>query len=271
MRVLVSEGTSRMGRALLQRLSGEHSLRVARPPGAEAPDAYGIDVLDADLCDLDGARTAVDGVDAIVHTGPAGPPALPPEGSYEGERALLDRATRGTRSLLQAAVDARVPRLVYCSSLEVFHEVPDDEYVSEQHRPRPGTAMKRLAYHLAEQVTREFAREHFLTVTVLRLGRLQCEDRGRRRRRTRPHLGRPAGMPPPPSSWPSGGTRRGRPTGPGAGWWGTSAISRRTRSSSSTTAAGSASSLATTSAASGRPRPGHEEGPLPGRLRPGRA
>ena len=176
MRVLVSEGTSCMGRILLQRLSGEYSLRVARPPGAEAPDASGIDVVDADLCDLDGARTAVDGVDAIVHTGPAGPPALPPEDSYEGERALLDRATRGTRSLLQAAVDARVPRLVYCSSLEVFHEVPDDEYVSEQHRPRPGTAMKRLAYHLAEQVTREFARERFLTVTVLRLGRLQCED-----------------------------------------------------------------------------------------------
>ena len=172
MRVLVSEGTSRMGRILLQRLSGEHRLRVARPPGAEAPDASGIDVVDADLCDLDGARTAVDGVDAIVHTGPAGPPALPPEDSYEGERALLDRATRGTRSLLQAAVEAGVPRLVYCSSLEVFHEVPDDVYVSEQHRPRPGTAMKRLAYHLAEQVTREFARDYALGVTVLRLGRL---------------------------------------------------------------------------------------------------
>ena len=132
--------------------------------------------MDADLYDADGACLAVAGVDAIVHTGPAGPPALPPADSYEGERALLDRATRGTRALLQAAVESGVSRLVYCSSLEVFHEVPDDVYVSEQRRPRPGTAMRRLAYHLAEQVTREFAREHAVTVTVLRLGRLARED-----------------------------------------------------------------------------------------------
>ena len=165
-----------MGRVLLDRLSGDHRLRVARPPGSEAPDARGIEIVDADLYDADGACLAVAGVDAIVHTGPAGPPALPPADSYEGERALLDRATRGTRTLLQAAVETGVSRLVYCSSLEVFHEIPDDVYVSEQQRPRPGTAMRRLAYHLAEQVTREFARENALTVTVLRLGRLARED-----------------------------------------------------------------------------------------------
>ncbi len=165
-----------MGRVLLDRLSGDHRLRVARPPGAEAPDASGLEVVDADLYDADGACLAVAGVDAIVHTGPAGPPALPPADSYECERALLDRATRGTRALLQAAVESGVSRLVYCSSLEVFHEVPDDVYVSEQQRPRPGTAMSRLAYHLAEQVTREFARDHAVTVTVLRLGRLARED-----------------------------------------------------------------------------------------------
>ena len=165
-----------MGRVLLDRLSGDHRLRVARPPGAEAPDASGLEIVDADLYDADGACLAVAGVDAIVHTGPAGPPALPPADSYECERALLDRATRGTRALLQAAVESGVSRLVYCSSLEVFHETPDDVYVSEQQRPRPGTAMRRLAYHLAEQVTREFAREHAVTVTVLRLGRLARED-----------------------------------------------------------------------------------------------
>ena len=155
----------------------EHRLRVARPPGSEAPDARGIEIVDADLYDADGAARAVNGVDAIVHTGPAGPPALLPADSYECERALLDRATRGTRALLQAAVESGVSRLVYCSSLEVFHETPDDVYVSEQQRPRPGTAMSRLACHLAEQVTREFARELRPNgVTVLRLGRLARED-----------------------------------------------------------------------------------------------
>ena len=176
MRILVSEGTSRMGTILLRRLSGEHRLRVARHPDSEAPGPSGIAIVDADLHDPEGAGNAVSGVDAIVHTGPAGPPALPPADSCEGERALLDRATRGTSVLLQAAVEAGVRRLVYCSSLEVFHEVPDDVYVSDQHRPRPGTAMKRLAYHLAEQVTREFARDYALGVTVLRLGRLVRED-----------------------------------------------------------------------------------------------
>ena len=165
-----------MGSVLLQRLSGEHRLRVARHPGGETPEAPDLEVVDVDLYHPEGARTAVSGVDAIVQTGPAGPPALPPGDSYEGERALLDRAGRGTRELLLAAVEAGVSRLVYCSSLEVFHEVPDDVYVSEQHRPRPGTAMGRLAYHLAEQVTREFARDYALGVTVLRLGRLARED-----------------------------------------------------------------------------------------------
>ncbi len=176
MRILVSEGTSRMGSILLQRLSGEHRLRVSKPPGGETPEAPGVDVVDADIHDPEGARAAVSGVDAIVHTGPAGPPALPPGDSYEGERALLDRAARGTSVLLQAAVEARVSRLVHCSSLEVFHEVPDDVYISEQHRPLPGTAMRRLGHHLAEQVTREFARDYALGVTVLRLGRLVRED-----------------------------------------------------------------------------------------------
>ena len=168
-----------MGSILLRRLSGEHCLRVARHPDSEAADAPappGVEIVAADLYEPEAAALAVSGVDAIVHTGPAGPPALPPSDTCEGERALLDRAGRGTRELLLAAVEAGVSRLVYCSSLEVFHEVPDDVYVSEQHRPRPGTAMGRLAYHLAEQVTREFARDYALGVTVLRLGRLVRED-----------------------------------------------------------------------------------------------
>lgn len=174
MRVLVSEGASQLANILIPTLLEEHQVRVACTTGAIEPDPPRLQVVDADLKDTQAAWRAVRGMDAVVLTG-AAPEALP-EDELARDRALLDAATRGTHSVCQAAVDAGLRRIVYCGTLELFNDVPDDRYVSEHRRPQPGTEMRVLSRHLAEQVTREFARERAVTVTVLRLGRLVCED-----------------------------------------------------------------------------------------------
>ena len=80
--------------------------------------------------DPDAVWQAVRNVDAVVHTGE--PPPAP-----ESEEALLDRATRGTHVLFQAAVEAGVKRFVYGSTLEVFRAYPDTVYVTEYYKPLP--------------------------------------------------------------------------------------------------------------------------------------
>lgn len=161
MRVLLTEAGSVLGDALDAALKGAHQVRALA--------AKGVDPMRADA-----VWQAVRGVDAAVLTGQVAGPL--PEDDLARDRHLLDAATRGTHVLFQAAVEAGVKRLVYCSTLELFARVPDDIYVAEHRRPDPGTDMRWLSRHLAEQVAREFARDFAVTVTVLRLGRLVREE-----------------------------------------------------------------------------------------------
>ena len=166
MRVLVTGAASDLGQEVTARLAAENvELRLLDDCAAQRQD---VEWIAARLTDSDAVRQAVQGVDAIVHTGE------PPPAS-ESEEAQLDRATRGTHVLLQAAVEAGVKRFVYGSTLEVFRAYPDTVYVTEYYKPLPPTEMVVLARYLGEMTCREFAREHPITVTALRLGKLVRE------------------------------------------------------------------------------------------------
>ena len=167
MRVLVTGAASDLGQEVTATLAAENvELRLLDDCAAQRQD---VEWIAARLTDSDAVRQAVQGVDAIVHTGE--PPPAP-----ESEEAQLDRATRGTHVLLQAAVEAGVKRFVYGSTLEVFRTYPDTVYVTEYYKPLPPTEMAVLARYLGEMTCREFAREHPITVTALRLGRLVREE-----------------------------------------------------------------------------------------------
>ena len=116
MRVLITGAASALGREVAAALSadGNAELRLLDDCAAQRQD---VEWIAARLTDPDAVRQAVRDVDAVVHTGE------PPPAS-ESEEALLDRATRGTHVLLQAAVEAGVKRFVYGSTLEVFRCVP---------------------------------------------------------------------------------------------------------------------------------------------------
>jgi nucleoside-diphosphate-sugar epimerase len=161
MRILLTEDSTPFGVELLHTLSDTHQVS-ALPGGTE-------------LTDVDAMWSAVRGIDAVVHTGVTLSAAADGTG-YDAERAVLDEATRGMHVLLDAVTQAGIRRFVYCSTLELFASISDDCYISEQWQPDPGTDMLTLARHLAEQVTREFARERAVTITILRLGRLRREE-----------------------------------------------------------------------------------------------
>ena len=168
MRILVTGAASALGQEVAVALvaDGNAQLRLLDDCAAQQQD---VEWIAARLTDPDAVRQAVRDVDAVVHTGE--PPPAP-----ESEEALLDRATRGTHVLLQAAVEAGVKRFVYGSTLEVFRAYPDTVYVTEYYKPLPSPEMAVLARYLGEITCREFAREHPITVTALRLGKLVREE-----------------------------------------------------------------------------------------------
>ena len=168
MRVLITGAASALGREVAAELSadGNAELRLLDDCAAQRQD---VEWIEGRLTDPDAIRQAVRDVDAVVHTGE------PPPAS-ESEEALLDRATRGTHVLLQAAVEAGVKRFVYGSTLEVFRAYPDTVYVTEYYKPLPPPEMAVLARYLGEMTCREFAREYPITVTALRLGKLVREE-----------------------------------------------------------------------------------------------
>jgi nucleoside-diphosphate-sugar epimerase len=121
----------------------------------------GLDLLEGDLADLEVARRAVDGVDIVLHQ--AAIPSVPRSVTdpVASNRANID----ATLSLLVAARDARVKRVVYAGSSSVYGDTPTlpkhEEMVPS---PLSPYALQKL---VGEQYARMFTSLYGLeTVTV---------------------------------------------------------------------------------------------------------
>ena len=125
---------------------------------AEMPGEYAVSPQEHDAS----TNLLVRGMDAIV----VAAEPLQDEGAVE----YLDAMTRNLYNLLMAAYQEGVKRVVYLSTLELMTAYGPEFVVTERWRPRPTTEPHLLGKHLGEYVCREFAREHKLTVVVLRLG-----------------------------------------------------------------------------------------------------
>lgn len=161
--LLVTGGASDLAQALVPNLVDAYNLRLLdeRP----VPESDDVETLQGSLLNDADVWQAVRGVDAIVHV------ALAP-GESRGDDHLLDLAGRGTYALFGAAIDAGVRQFVLVSSLDLFSAYPDDVYISEEWKPQPSLDLAATAPFLAEEVAREFVREHDVTVACLRLGNL---------------------------------------------------------------------------------------------------
>ncbi len=174
MRLAITGADQPMGALLCQRLAAQHEVI---PVGAATESGQdGVDAASYRRANLNlppGAAAAIRGADMIVHAQPHDPePGL----GTAAEGALLERISRGTYVLVQAAVAAHVGRLILISQMRLFQDIPEQFIVTETWQPRPRPEAASLAPFMAELVCREIARTGRIEVVNLRMGMLGAAD-----------------------------------------------------------------------------------------------
>jgi nucleoside-diphosphate-sugar epimerase len=157
MHLLITSAAAPLARSLAGILSEEHQIRLTEQAMVKSNYEFVLSHLGHDTS----TNLLVRGIDAIVHV------AQPLPGKSANEQ--IDYMTRNTYNLLTAAAEERVPRIIYLSSLELMAGYAENYLVDERWRPLPQPEPPTLTTYLGESVCREFAREHRLHVTVLRL------------------------------------------------------------------------------------------------------
>jgi len=158
MKIAITGADRPMGALLCQRLAVAHEVV---PVGA------------ADLSLPLAAATAIRSADFLVHAQPNDP------GVRQGphvEAELLERISRGTYVLVQAAVAEHIRRVVLISQMGLFEDIPEQFVVSADWQPRPRPEAASLAPYMAELVCREIARTGKIEAVCLRMGRLDAVD-----------------------------------------------------------------------------------------------
>ncbi|MDG4816569.1 NAD-dependent epimerase/dehydratase family protein [Micromonospora sp. WMMD956] len=133
MRIVVVGASGNAGTALLRRLRRERGLDLVgvarRPPGPDAGEPY--DGLAWHPCDVGAPGAAARlaevfaGADAVVHL------AWQIQPSHD-QRVLRRTNVDGSRAVVDAVLRARVPALVYASSVGAYAPGPKDHPVSER-------------------------------------------------------------------------------------------------------------------------------------------
>ena len=163
MKILLTSGGGARGAALADYLAQTHEIRMTERAYVETEHEF----VQCGLGHDRSTNLLTRGMDAIIH----GVDALP----AEGESAQIDAATRCTYNLLMAATEEGVAQVVLLSTLDLMADYPDGYRVDGRWRPLPRTQPPTLSKHLAEQISREFAREGKLAITILRLGEASAE------------------------------------------------------------------------------------------------
>jgi nucleoside-diphosphate-sugar epimerase len=159
MRVLVVGGSGYVAGLVLPVLSQRHTIRVLdlRPPPAD------VEHLTGSATEYVSLRSAVEGMDAVVHCAMGSEEWSTPEGAADA----FDVNVKSVHLSLLAAHDAGVPHAVYISSMSVYRDLTQrrlDETV-----PSDATDLYGLTKRLGEEVCLAAAAEWGLSINVLRL------------------------------------------------------------------------------------------------------
>lgn len=162
MHLTITGGSLPLARQLAEAAAGSHTVRVVSDQPLTGLSG-GITGHAGDVRDPEVAAAALAGAEVLVH--------LAPLGTEGAALDVLDRASRGTFVLMNAARKAGVSRVVVGSTLALFRALPRHWRVGEGWRPRPQPVTEQIAPWLAELSTREFARGvGGGTFTCVRLG-----------------------------------------------------------------------------------------------------
>ena len=170
--VMVTGGSGRLGRYVVERLKSKYGLTVldVKPP-ADASAKH----INVSITDLDAVRGALAGIDAVVHL------AAVPNPRTSSPQECFRVNTQGTWTLLQAAEEAGVKRVVVASSDAAtgLHYNPENwapQYlpVDEKHPNHP-TEVYSLTKEITETIAISFARRGKLEVLAIRPGHIVFE------------------------------------------------------------------------------------------------
>jgi 2-alkyl-3-oxoalkanoate reductase len=163
MKVLVTGGTGFTGKALVHRLieMGHQVVALDYKEGLKTQEIreWGAEVILGSVTDMDVVRRAVEGAEVVHHVAAAFREMDVPERHY------YEVNVEGTRNVLQAALDAGVRKVIYCSTCGVHGNV-DHPPAGEDAPIRPADYYQRTKWE-AEPLAREFF-ERGLRTTILR-------------------------------------------------------------------------------------------------------
>lgn len=167
-KIICTGGAGRLGRFVARRLAPKCALTILDLKPPEDDDLADVPFVTADIRDLEALRQAFAGHDAVVHLAAIPNPRTAPAD------VTFNTNVQGAWSVLQAAEDAGVRRIVVASSDSVFglsYNPPDwpPQFlpVDETHPVRP-TEFYSLSKHVTETIAESFAARGRLEVIVLR-------------------------------------------------------------------------------------------------------
>ncbi|EMA41434.1 NAD-dependent glucose-6-phosphate dehydrogenase Azf [Halococcus hamelinensis] len=172
--VLLTGASGRVGRAILGRLGDAYDWRLLdrdRPT-----HEFDHEFVVADITDEEAVAEAMVGIDAVVHL--AGDPR--PEAPWD---SVLANNIDGTRTVLEAAVEAGVERFVFASSnhavggyetedrVPKLYRPPDEFRLDGTELPRPGN-LYGVSKAAGETLCRYYHDESGMGVVCVRIGNL---------------------------------------------------------------------------------------------------
>ena len=170
MKLLVTGGSGRLGRWVVEELRSDHEVVVAGLEDTPPPDAVrpGVRYEQADLTDAEAVARVAEGAEAIVHLA-----AIPSPIGREPEDVFANNMT-STFNVVEAAIRQDAQKVIYSSSGSAlgfafrFRDmVPDYMPMDEEHPLRPQDAYG-LSKWLGEEILEAATRRTGIRTIVLR-------------------------------------------------------------------------------------------------------
>ena len=167
-KVICTGGAGQLGMHVARRIVGACDLTILDLKQPTDPALTGVDYIDTDIRDLEALRAQFVGCDVVIHLAAIPNPRTAPAD------VTFNTNVQGAWSVLQAAEDAGVKRVVVASSDSVFglsYNPPDwpPQYlpVDEAHPLRP-TEFYSLSKRVTETIAESFAARGRIEVLVIR-------------------------------------------------------------------------------------------------------
>jgi dihydroflavonol-4-reductase len=152
-RVFLTGGTGFIGGHVARQLRarGDDVVALVRSPGkAGSLREIGCELVEGDLSSDVAIRSGISGCDALIHAGAVYKVGIP----KSEHAAMYESNVRGTERVLDAAIDAGIPRIVYVSTCGVFGDshgrLVEEGYKRDTDFPSEYERTKTLAHELAE-------------------------------------------------------------------------------------------------------------------------